>query len=200
VQTVVDQYRREVAVNVEDAWGHVETVTVDQPQEARPHVTYNSGNNEWYTPAEYIDAAYEVMGEIHLDPASSARANEIVEANEYFDAERNGLEQPWGGCVWMNPPYAAELIGKFCAKFAHHVRSGEIEQGIVLVNNATETEWFSTLVGVCTAVVFPRGRVRFWQPSGVLGAPLQGQAVLYAGSNGEKFLEVFRGFGWGTQL
>lgn len=165
-----------------------------------PHVSHNSGVNEWYTPSEYIEAAREVMGRIDLDPASCALANQTVGARRYFSAMDDGLDQQWVGNVWMNPPYSAGLIDRFCEKFSNHVLAGDIEHGIVLVNNATETEWFGFLVGACDAVLFPRSRVRFLRPDGAAGAPLQGQAVLYAGPNVEGFLSVFGSFGWGATL
>ena len=166
-------------------------------KQVKPHVAQNSGNNEWYTPAEYIEAAREVMGAIQLDPASSDVANRTVRAAIYYTAEDDGLTKPWRGLVWMNPPYASELIGSFTDKLVQHVRNRDIEQAIVLVNNATETAWFDVLVGEASAFVFPRGRVRFHLPDGSTGAPLQGQAVLYFGEWPERFLCIFQRFGWG---
>lgn len=160
----------------------------------RPHVANNSGNNEWYTPADYIEAAREVMGSIDIDPASNDIAQETVKAAVYYTAETNGLDKEWRGNVWMNPPYASDLIGKFIDKLVGELPN--IEQAIVLVNNATETEWFGKLISLASAVCFPRSRVKFYMPDGKTGAPLQGQAVIYFGEHKERFAEVFSGKGW----
>lgn len=164
----------------------------------RPHVSYNTGNNEWYTPEDYIAAAREVMGNIDLDPASSDIANKTVKANIYYTAETNGLDKPWSGNVWMNPPYAAELIKKFADKFVEELDN--IKDCIILVNNATESMWFLKFITHANAVCFPRGRVRFLDPEGNPGAPLQGQAVIYRGKHVEKFIELFSEKGWCARL
>lgn len=166
----------------------------------KTHVSFNTGESEWYTPPEYIAAANAVMGRIDLDPASSEIANRIVGATQYYTVDDNGLDKFWAGKVWMNPPYSIELITKFVNKYAEHVINGDISEGIVLVNNATETKWFAGLVSVSNAIVFTAGRVKFLDPQGNPGAPLQGQAVLYAGPNPETFIQHFERFGWSAKL
>lgn len=166
-----------------------------------PHVSNNSGNNEWYTPSEYIEAARQVMGEIDLDPASSKLANETVKAITYFTADDDGLLYHWSGNVFMNPPYSSDMIGKFAWKLADHIVKGDVIQAVVLVNNATETAWFGELINIATAIVFPHGRIKFVDSEGnPTGTPLQGQAIIYAGDNPDIFLEVFLSFGWGAKL
>ncbi len=173
---------------------HVQSV-VDEIQN-KPHVAFNSGNNEWYTPSEYIEAARRVLGEIELDPASSVIANKIVKASHYLTAEQDGLQYTWTGKVWMNPPYASELIGQFTEKLTMHFAGGDITEAIVLVNNATETGWFQGMLEYASAVCFLRRRVKFLDMEGnATGAPLQGQAVLYFGNNVAMFASEFERFG-----
>lgn len=167
---------------------------VVQEVQKRPHVSFNSGNNEWYTPKEIIEAARETMESIDVDPASNEIAQKIVKAETYYTAETNGLDKTWNGNVWLNPPYASDLIGKFADKLV--AERANYRQAVVLVNNATETEWFRKIVSVSAAVCFPKGRVKFYMPDGRTGAPLQGQAIIYIGDESDKFLEVFSKVGW----
>lgn len=168
--------------------------------EAVPHVARNSGNNEWYTPEAIVEAVRQTLGGIDLDPASSDKANAVVRSDAIYTALDDGLIQPWSGRVFLNPPYSSDLVGRFVAKLVEHVRSGDVSAAVVLVNNATETAWFGDLVEIASAVVFPRGRIRFWRPAGTLGAPLQGQAIVYIGEAPDGFLAAFSEIGWGALL
>lgn len=165
-------------------------------EKKKPHIANNSGDNEWYTPSEYIEAARTVMGSIDLDPASNDYANQTVKAGEYYTEDDDGLAHEWFGNIWMNPPYSARLIKPFIDKLI----ASNFEQAVVLVNNATDTAWFRQLTERASAIVFTTGRIRFQKFDGAVGAPLQGQAFIYCGSNADKFMDVFSKYGWGARL
>lgn len=162
-----------------------------------PHVAYNSGNQEWYTPGRFIDAARSVMLSIDLDPASTAEANEVVKAGTFYTKEEDGLSREWFGHVWLNPPYAAKLVSRFAVKLVNEYRNNHVTQAIVLVNNATETAWFALLAAEAMALCLPSGRISFWRPDGASKRPLQGSAFLYFGSylGTDLFLDEFAQFG-----
>jgi ParB family chromosome partitioning protein len=137
------------------------------------------------------------MGGIDLDPASTAEANAVVGAARWYGVDDDALEQPWEGRVWMNPPYSQPLIERFCDRLVEAHKAGDVTEACVLVNNATETQWFRTLGDGLSAVCFPTGRVRFWHPDTDKGStPLQGQAVVYFGKEPERFRDCFGPFGW----
>jgi hypothetical protein len=172
------------------------TEVIEEIKNNKPHVTNNSGENEWYTPEKFIEAARAAMGSIDTDPASSDLANKTVQAQTYYTIDDDGLTKTWGGNIWMNPPYAQPLITQFTELLSDKFDSGEINQACVLVNNATETNWFQRMLDSCTCLCLLKSRVKFIDKSGnPSGAPLQGQIVLYFGNNQQSFEKSFSQFG-----
>lgn len=161
------------------------------------HRALGTGENEWYTPHDYLLAAREVMdGFIALDPASSTIANQTVQAQRFYSIEDNGLEQDWNAeSVWMNPPYSQPHIRLFAEKLVSEWRSGAIGQAVALTHNYTDTAWFHTMANACDAICFTRGRIGFVSPDGKKAAPTQGQAFFYFGPHVERFQRIFGEFG-----
>lgn len=158
-----------------------------------------TGEIEWYTPRKYLDAAVAVMGGIDLDPASSYAAQDHVKAKRFYTIDNNGLTQRWSGRVFLNPPYAMPTIKQFVNKMVSAYEGGEFSDGILLTNNATDTEWFHTAAASCTAVCLTRGRISFLQArDGELlekASPTHGQSFFYFGPHLGQFRKVFREFG-----
>jgi len=159
---------------------------------------HNSGNFEWYTPAVIVEAARAVLGTIDLDPASCARANEIVQAHRYYTREDDGLTQPWEGRLWMNPPYAHPLIEQFVDKLLDSLAVGTVSAAIAITNNTTDVGWFHALGRMASAICLCTGRVHFWQTNPdvrEINGPLQGQAIFYCGDDLDAFCARFDEFG-----
>ena len=153
------------------------------------HVSQNTGDEEWYTPAYIVEAARKVMGGIDLDPASTAQANETVKAARYFTKEDDGLAKEWEGRVWLNPPYTKGVIVRFMTKFY----ASKIKAGVAITNNSTETNYGNIALMHSDAVCFLLGRVAFLHGSGEAkgNSPLQGQMILYRGEDTDTFRDVF---------
>ena len=158
--------------------------------------TQGTGENEWFTPAEYIERARTVLGGIDLDPATHDAAQEVVKAEKYFTKEDDGLSLDWHGRVWLNPPYAQPLIAQFVSKMVAERLASHVTAAIMLTHNYTDTEWFHEAATTADAICFTRGRVKFYSPDGAVAAPTQGQAFFYFGSNVRLFTAQFKSVGF----
>lgn len=180
---------------LEEANDRVTTNILVAAEKVHNHRAQGTGENEWYTPVEYIEAAREVLGTIDLDPASSQFAQKTVAADSFFTIDDDGLKQLWAGSIWLNPPYAQPAIHNFVEKLSESVESGSVTAAIMLTHNYTDTRWFHIAAKNAKAICFTRGRIGFLSPEGKRAAPTQGQAFFYYGDDPLTFAEVFSQFG-----
>ena len=163
--------------------------------------TTKRNSDSWFTPEVYLDSVRTVLGEITLDPFSDSKANDIVKAAHFFNEQQDGLSQNWkmsDSCkVFMNPPYSSGMVKQCCARFVEGWHQKEFIEGIILVNNATETKWFQSLLNEATAICFTDHRISFWNSDGkVVSNNTRGQAFFYFGINTILFNKQFQKHGY----
>lgn len=123
------------------------------------HEKPNKGaTDDWWTPIEIVHS----LGHFDLDPCGNKlhkTANTIYESN--------GLDLPWFGRIWMNPPYSE--AAKWVNKFIEH------GNGVALMFARTDTKWCQKLLQNCQYVYFIKGRISFLKggvkQNGTGGAP-----------------------------
>lgn len=200
VQTVVDEMRRTEDSEAPDShyvllgeFGTEERITVAADEEIaivkRPSmdVHYSSDSPEWYTPAEIVALVQAVLGQIDLDPCSNV-GKPNVPAVLHYTWVNDGLQQPWRGRVYMNPPYG-RTIGSWVEKLAASYEAGQVSEAIALLPARTDTAWFRRLRPYLRC--FIAGRLSFSEEG---TAPFPSVAV-YLGENERVFVQMFSGIG-----
>ncbi|MCC2608371.1 phage N-6-adenine-methyltransferase [Neorhizobium petrolearium] len=94
------------------------------------------------------------LGPFDLDPCA-ALGQPWATAKRHFTIEDDGLSQPWGGRVWLNPPFDRYQVGRWIGKLAEH------GNGICLVHARTEADWFRPIWERADAILFLADRLHF---------------------------------------
>ena len=105
----------------------------------------SKASDHWATPKwlfQVLNAAFQFT----LDPCP-------------FKATTDGLEVPWHGSVFCNPPYSC--VGEWFQKAETEWESGRLLSIVFLVFANTDTEWFHRYVYGKYEVVPIEGRLRF---------------------------------------
>ena len=111
---------------------------------------------EWLTPPELVIK----LGEFDLDPCSPINAP-FLHAKKNYTISDDGLSKDWFGRVYLNPPYGRGME-LWLEKLKFH------GNGIALIFARTETKcFFEHIWNDADAILFVKGRIRFYHISGV---------------------------------
>lgn len=120
------------------------------------------------TPPELFDPLMQRFG-FTLDVAA---APHNAKCERFYSIEDDGLERPWTGRVWCNPPYSD--LGSWCDKAWSEWRGWpQVRPSLIVMllpANRTEQAWWQDLIepqrdnGGELRIEFLRGRQRFIMP------------------------------------
>ena len=98
----------------------------------------------WLTPLHIVQA----LGVFDLDPCG-----EKFHPTAKLIYETKGLEKPWKGRVWLNPPYSE--VEEWLDRLVLH------GTGVALVFARMDTRWAQKILPKASSVFFPKGRLFF---------------------------------------
>ncbi len=182
-----------------------------------------SGETEYYTPFDIVEAVHKTLGEIDLDPASSKKANKRIGAKCIYTEKDNGLKYNWYGRIFLNHPFGIaenicnpKLTGKvcnkkICSKRGWHANEemgnkiwidklieeyilDNIKQFCNITFNASSEDWFQPLLQLPQCILHPR--TNYELPNGKIKKGVtKGSVVTYGGKNVDKFYKAFKHLG-----
>lgn len=150
--------------------------------------------NERYTPLWLKPLILELFdGVIDTDPA--AEPTNRMGAKTFYT--QNGLDCPWIGNVWLNPPYnPSGVLVDWTMELLRQYENETVDQALYLIPAKVETAYFRLLSNY--PVLFFNRRLKFDMPP-EQGKPQQGamfpSALFYLGPNVDKFAQVFGEYG-----
>ena len=109
----------------------------------------------WSTPQHIFD---KLNAEFCFDIDVCADASNAK--CEMFYSRSRGLTEPWGGVVFLNPPYGRGLIQPWIQK-AYEVAARGEATAVCLIPSRTNPPWWHDFVMKATEIRFIRSKVSF---------------------------------------
>ena len=118
---------------------------------------YSSSTDEWETPQYLFDELDKVF-HFTLDACATP---DNAKCAAYYTPEQDGLQQPWTGNVWCNPPYG-KMLPQWLEKAHQEIRENA-DVIVMLIHARTDTKWFHQYIYRQPGVehFFIKGRLKF---------------------------------------
>lgn len=159
------------------------------------NTTDTAVTDERYTPQWVLDLVTLVLGAIDLDPCADPQRR--VQAAQHFTKQDDGLERPWRGRVFLNPPFSNS--SDWVRHLSVYVASGAVTEAVVLLPVMALTNKSARLLlrQQAEGFVLLERKLSFldscYQPIGEMSSfPF---ALVYVGGNFCKFLDVLGDIG-----
>ena len=177
--------------------GSLQPVPTSPTAEEKMRAAGGGRSPELTTPPLVLAGLRLTLGDIDLDPCSTAAAQERIAATEWYSAAQDGLSLPWHGTVHVFPPI--EHVDQFAEKLVIELASGRVRRAAFLGPADLRSDWAQHLLqqAAFDALVIERGR----RSSGAAGNrhPEMGRLALFLlDVDSDRLPEVFRT--WGVTL
>ena len=118
---------------------------------------FSSKTDLWETPQDFFDNLNALFS-FTLD-ACALPWN--AKCEKYYTPEQDGLNMPWTGTVWCNPPYGRG-VEKWVEKAYNTAKNG-MAVVVMLLPARTDTKWFHDFCyfNKYATVRFVKGRLKF---------------------------------------
>lgn len=135
-------------------------------------VMFSSNTDQWATPQDFFDELNKEFN-FDLDPCAD-EGNHKCE--KWFDKNKNGLLQDWGGhVVFCNPPYGTEI--KNWVKKCYEESRKENTVVVMLIPARTDTKYFHEFIWNKSEIRFVKGRLKFGNSKN--SAPFPSMVVVF---------------------
>jgi phage N-6-adenine-methyltransferase len=174
----------EIIKTPEEVSGYKHKLVVADESTPKPKKKRRRGKDEWLTPPELIKS----LGSFDLDPCAPIN-RPWKTSSAHYNKNDDGLSKDWFGRVWLNPPYGRKQIETWLKKGADHGNT------IALIFARTDTAWFFNQIWErADAVLFMKGRIRFYHVDGTRGgSPGCGSVLVAYGKNNISCLRSVEG-------
>lgn len=145
-------------------------------------------SDEWMTPKYVFDA----LGlHFDLDVAAPEAGPPHVPCRDHI---WRGADKPWGGVVWMNPPFGGRNgLVPWLNRFFEH------GNGVALTPDRSSTEWWQDAARQSDAILAVEGKIKFERLNGAVGkSPSNGTTLFARGAASREALFRAERHGLGT--